>query len=71
MEMSDTMVIPFCSTLLLHEMMNLKITIFFFFLQAKLYWGPCCSKGKQEQTTDSFACSFLEGGKIKKVKMTI
>ena len=27
--------------------------------------------GKQEQTTDSFACSFLEGGKIKKVKMTI
>ena len=32
-------------------------------IQARLYWGPCCSRGEQEQTTDSLACLLPDGGK--------
>ena len=31
-------------------------------IQARLYWGPCCSRGEWEQTTGSFACSLPEWG---------
>ena len=31
-------------------------------IQARLYWGPSCSKGEGEQTTCSIACSLAEGG---------
>ena len=27
-------------------------------IQARLYWGPCCSRGEWEQVTGSLACSF-------------
>ena len=28
---------------------------------ARLYWGPCCSSGEQEQTTGGLACLLTEG----------
>ena len=31
-------------------------------IQARLYWGPCCSRGEQEQTTGSLTCWLPEGG---------
>ena len=35
---------------------------FLFFFQARLYWGPCCSRGEREQTIGYLACSLPEAG---------
>ena len=61
MEMSDTMVIPFCSTLLLHEMMNLKITIFFSFCKQSFIGAPAAARGnKNKQQIPLLAHSLKE-----------
>ena len=31
-------------------------------IQARLYWGPCCSREEREQVTDSLACLFPKVG---------
>ena len=31
-------------------------------IQTRLYWGPSCRRGKQEQTTGSLACSLAGRG---------
>ena len=30
-------------------------------IQARLYWGPCCSRGERERTTIFLACLLPEG----------
>ena len=57
MEMSDTMVIPFCSTLLLHKMMNLKITNFFLFCKQSFIGDPV--QQGEVRTNNRFLCLLI------------